>query len=87
MLSEPHGNSICAAEVTSIGRDGFWLICNGREYFTPFDNYPVFRMATIEQIYSMQEIAPGQLRWESLDADIEVAALENPEYFQLKFAA
>lgn len=87
MLSEPRGNSICASEVTAIGRDGFWLIHDDREFFVPYENYPVFRLATVEQIYSMQEIGPGQLYWESLDADIEVEALDHPEYFSLKFAA
>lgn len=74
-------------EVTAIGRDGFWVICDEREFFVPYENYPVFRHATVEQIYGMQIIGPGQLHWESLDADIEVAALDHPENFPLKFAA
>ncbi len=87
MLSETRGSIICASEVTAIGRDGFWLISVDREFFVPYHDYPVFRSATVEQIFGMQEIAPGQLRWEALDADIEIEALEHPERFPLKFAA
>ncbi len=86
MFSETPGKNIFASEVTAIGRDGFWLINGDREFFVPYENYPVFRSATVEQIYAMQEIAPGQLRWEALDADIEIEALEHPERFPLKFA-
>ena len=87
MLSETRGTTTYASEVTSVGRDGFWLISSDREYFVSYQDYPVFKRATIEQFYEMQEIAPGQLRWESLDVDIEIEALEHPERFPLKFAA
>ena len=87
MLSKKRGKNIYASEVTAVGRDGFWLISRDQEFFVPFNCYPAFRQATVEQIYKMEEIAPGQLRWESLDADIELEALENPERYPLKFAA
>jgi hypothetical protein len=87
MNLKKRGKHIYASEVTAVGRDGFWFISHDKEYFVPFSNYPVFRQATVEQIYCMEEIAPGQLRWESLDADIELAALESPERYPLKFAA
>jgi hypothetical protein len=87
MLSKKRGKNICASEVSAVGRDGFWLISHDMEFFVPFRNYPAFRHATVEQIYCMEEIAPGQLRWEALDVDIELAALETPEHYPLKFAA
>ena len=79
--------NIRGSEVTLVGRDGFWLVSQKREFFVPFSGYPVFRQAPVEQIYRMEEIAPGQLRWESLDSDIELDALENPERYPLKFSA
>lgn len=85
MSSELHGRDILGSEVTAVGRDGFWLMSHDREYFVPFGNYPAFRKATVEEIFTMEEIAPGQFRWESLDADIEVEALAHPERFPLKF--
>ena len=87
MFLKKRGKYIYASEVTAVGRDGFWLINQDQEFFVPFNDYPVFRKATVEQIYNMDEIGPGQLRWESLDADIELDALENPERYPLKFAA
>lgn len=87
MLSKRRGKDILASEVTAVGRDGFWIISGDREYFVPFSRYPAFKSATVAQIYDMREIAPGQLRWESLDEDIELEALQHPERFPLKFAA
>jgi hypothetical protein len=87
MNSKKRGKRIYASEVTAVGRDGFWIISQDMEYFVPFNNYPVFRQATVEQIYCLEEIAPGQLRWEMLDVDIELEALQNPERYPLKFAA
>jgi hypothetical protein len=86
MLSETHGRNIFTSEVTAIGRDGFWLISDDKEFFVPYENYPAFRRATVEQIYSVREIAPGQFYWEELDIDIEIEALAHPERFPLRFA-
>lgn len=87
MLSEARVKATCVSEVTAIGRYGFWLLSGDQEFFVPYQNCPVFKSATVEQIYAMQEIAPGQLRWKDLDADIELDVLECPERFTLKFAA
>lgn len=85
MSLKQRGKTILGSEVTAIGREGFWLIYSGKEYYVPFDDYPVFKDATVEQIYSMTVIAPGHLRWDSLDCDMEVEALERPEDFPLVF--
>ena len=74
------------SEVTNIGVHGFWLLVDDREYFVPFDDYPVFRQATVSQIYGMKRVGPDQFHWPDLDADIELGALERPEQFPLKFA-
>ena len=87
MFSQKPGASISPSEVSAIGRFGFWLLCQDTEYSVPFEAYPVFRDATIEQLYAMEEIAPGQLRWEALDADLELEALTYPEKFPLKYVA
>ncbi len=49
----------------------------------PFADYPVFRSATIEQIFDVERIGPGQLHWQALDADIELDALDYPERYPL----
>ena len=81
----PRGKSTSASEVTNIGKSGFWILCEGREYYISFHDYPAFRKATVKEIYSMEIIAPGQLRWKELDCDIEIKALEKPEAYPLVY--
>jgi len=83
-LSLPGVNTL-VSEVTGIDRNGFWLLVHDAEYFVSFDDYPIFRTATVEQIYDLQYFEPGQLCWPGLDADIELEALEHPERFPLAF--
>lgn len=80
-----HGRSILDNEVTNIGEDGFWMLYDNKEYFISFEDYPVFRDATVKDIYSMKVITPGQLRWECLDCDIEIRALKNPYEYPLVY--
>jgi hypothetical protein len=40
-----------------------------KEYFVPFDDYPVFNGASRQQIFQMQRLSPTQLHWPDLDAD------------------
>jgi hypothetical protein len=73
------------SEVTNISTFGFWLWVADREYFVPFDDYPVFRQATIAQMLNFRQIGPAQFHWPDLDADIELDALEHPQAYPLKF--
>jgi hypothetical protein len=85
MISEMPGAAISYSEVTNIGATGFWLLVDDKEYFVPFDDYPVFWDATVAQIYAVQRLGPTQFHWPELDADIELEALEYPERFPLVF--
>ncbi len=69
--------------VTNIGATGFWLLVDDKEYFVPFADYPVFRRATIEQVFDVRPAGPGHYHWPGLDADVELDALENPDRFPL----
>ncbi len=79
------GVDISYSDVTGISAIGFWLLVDDREYFVPFDDYPIFRQATVAQIYAVQRSSPTQFHWPELDADIELEALENPDRFPLVF--
>jgi len=79
------GTSISQSEITNISAIGFWLLVDNLEYFVPFDDYPVFKNATVAQICSVQRLDPRQLHWPELDADIELDALQYPERFPLQF--
>ncbi len=70
-------------EITNVESTGFWLLVDDREYFVPFNDHPVFRSATLEQIFNIQRVGPGQYHWPSLDADVELEALEHPERYPL----
>lgn len=83
MALRTHGRNILDNEVTNIGEDGFWILYDNKEYFISFEDYPVFKDTTVKDIYSMKVIAPGQLRWECLDCDIEIIALESPYEYPL----
>ncbi len=78
-------HQISHSEVISIHTTGFWLLVDDVEHFVPFDNYPVFREATVAQIYAIQRLGPTQFHWPELDADIELEALERPEQYPLAF--
>ena len=83
-LKQP-GTGTSHSEVTNISSFGFWLLVDDREYFVPFEDYPVFREATVIQIYNLQRLSSDQFYWPELDADIELKALENPEEFPLQY--
>ena len=87
MSLETHGKAISVSGVTNISATGFWLLVDDREYFVPFDDYPIFKSATIGQIYNLRRVGPAQFHWPELDADIELEALDNPERFPLKFVS
>jgi hypothetical protein len=83
MNSSQPGTSISPSEVTNIEPLGFWILLDNKEYFVPFDDYPGFKGASIQQIFNMQRLSPTQLHWPDLDADIEIEALEQPEHYPL----
>jgi len=85
MTLSPPGAAISSCEVTNIGRHGFWVLVDEREYFVPFTDYPAFEAATVTQIYAVERIGRDQLYWPSLDVDIDLGALEHPEAFPLVF--
>jgi hypothetical protein len=81
-----HGKDISTNDrVTNITRVGFWILIDQIEYFIPFNKYPVFRQATIEQINNIALLTPDQVYWKSLDCDIELKALQEPLNYPLKF--
>jgi hypothetical protein len=85
MPSRTLAKNVLKSEITNILKSGFFLLVHDREYFVPFDTYPTFLNATIEQIHNFKEVSPGFFHWPRLDVDIELEALEHPERFPLIF--
>jgi Protein of unknown function (DUF2442) len=78
------GTSTLAAEVTHISRHGFWLLLgNDEELLLPFEQFPWFRQATIEQITEVERPAPDHLYWPGLDVDLSVDSIRRPADFPL----
>jgi hypothetical protein len=83
MTSAKLGKSTLAAEVGKVSTLGFWLRLGDEELFVAFDHFPWFRDASIAQLADVQRPSPDHLCWPSLDVDVAVASIRNPEQFPL----
>jgi len=77
-------NALEQAQITNIERDGFWLLMEEGEFFVPFERYPRFQKATVEQIFQFEQDGDA-FYWPELDIDIELDALKYPERYPLIF--
>lgn len=78
-----HGTITSAPEVTHVSKHGLWLLLVEEELFLPFEYFPWFRQATIEQLSQVEWPAPDHLYWPLLDIDICVDSVRNPAAFPL----
>jgi hypothetical protein len=78
-----HGTATSAAEVTNISKHGFWLLLGDEELLLPFEHFPWFKSATVEQICNVERPSPNRLYWPSLDVDLAVESIRQPEAFPL----
>ena len=77
------GNVISAPEVTHISPHGVWLLLGDEEMLLPFEKFPWFRKATIDQITHVEWPTPDHLYWPELDIDLAVSSIRHPEAFPL----
>ena len=78
------GTAISAPEVTHVSRHGLWLLLReDEELFLPFEQFPWFRQATIEQIAHVEAPGPDHLYWPELDIDLSIESIRHPEAFPL----
>ncbi len=77
------GTNTLAAEVTHVSKHGFWLLLANEELLVPFDQFPWFRKATIEQISEVEWPTADHLYWPKLDVDLSVQSIRNPSTFPL----
>jgi hypothetical protein len=78
-----HGTIISAPEVTNISRHGFGLLLGDEELLLPFEQFPWFRSTTVEQITQVERLSPDHLCWPSLDVDLSVASIRQPDGYPL----
>ena len=83
MSSEALGQSISKVEITHISGHGVWLLARGRELFMPYEQFPWFKKATVEDILAVEEVSCDHFHWPKLDVDLTTAIIEHPERFPL----
>ena len=77
-------NALEQALITSIEQDGFWLLTEEGEFFVPFERYPAFRKAKVDQIFHFEQ-DDDAFYWPDLEIDIELDALMHPKRYPLIF--
>lgn len=77
------GTTISQAEVTHVSKHGFWLLLDTEELLVPFEYFPWFKKATIEQLSDVEWPSANHLYWPQLDADLSVASIRDPLAFPL----
>ena len=77
------GIATSEVEVTNISKHGIWLLLGDEELFMPFEHFPWFKKATIEQILQVERPTSDHLYWPTLDVDLSVASVRDPSAFPL----
>jgi hypothetical protein len=77
------GSITSAAEVTHVSRHGFWLLLDSEELLVPFEHFPWFKRATIDQLSDVRWPTPNHLYWPQLDIDLSVESIRDPAAFPL----
>ncbi|MFZ4740564.1 MAG: DUF2442 domain-containing protein [Bacteroidales bacterium] len=85
MKSKNTGINTLINSITNIAPYGFWMLCNEKEYFISFTDYPAFKKASVDSIFNVVQLSPKQFYWADIDVDIELDALENPQNYTLVF--
>ena len=70
-------------EVTNISQHGIWLYWNDREFLLAYEQFPWFRDAKVSDILDVRLESPEHLYWPSLDVDLGLAIIQEPERYPL----
>lgn len=81
--SGKHGKISSGCEIASISPFGVWVLVQKKEFFLDHKKYPWFKGAAVEDVLAVECPRLGHLRWPSLDIDLHVDSLENPERYPL----
>lgn len=83
MTSLMHGTNTSQAEVTNVDAHGIWVLVNGREFFLPYEDYPWFKKASLEDVIRVELYHGVHLHWSALDVDLGLDSLEHPERYPM----
>ena len=77
------GTGTLPAEISHVSQHGLWVLLDAEELFLPFEQFPWFRNATIDQICAVVRPTADHLYWERLDIDLSVQSIRDPAAFPL----
>lgn len=77
------GSVTSAPEVTNISKHGFWILIDEQEHFLPFQEFPWFQAATVQEILHLERPSPTHLHWPDLDVDLSLDSIAHPERYPL----
>ena len=83
MKSAKPGTNTSEIEVTNISSHGFWILVNEKEFFLSFISFPWFRQAKLDELFNVELLNNSHLFWPSLDIDLTLDIVENPDKFPL----
>jgi hypothetical protein len=66
-----------------VSEHGLWLLLDHEELFLPFEQFPWFRHATIDQVTNVERPSGQHLCWPELDVDLSIESIRHPERFPL----
>lgn len=82
--SSAHGTRASAADVEILGLmpHALWLSVREREYMLDYHRFPWFREASLADVQRV-ELRFEHLHWPTLDVDLHLDSLAEPERFPL----
>jgi len=85
MKSRTLGAGTSRAEVTHVNSHGFWVFVSGKEFFLSYKDFPWFKEARLADILNVMLLHKTHLHWPTLDVDLCLESLENPDVFPLVY--
>lgn len=70
-------------EITGITIKGIWVFIIDKEYYIPFEYFPMLKQIPVEKIFNFKFNYPDHLFWEEYDVDIELSSLNNHDNYPL----
>jgi hypothetical protein len=80
-----HDTAEVVLEVTHIDARGFWLYVAGQEHYLPYDQFPWFVDATVQQICRVERHGSSHFHWPDLDVDLTLDMIDHPEAYPRKY--
>lgn len=70
-------------QVLGLTPHALWLLINGREYMLDHKRFPWFREVSIRQVQEVEMLGSEHLHWPSLDVDLHLDSIAEPDRFPL----